>query len=88
MKKTIDDMEVFELARWYSLMEAVNIIGDECEARGKSFNDLKISPLDLEKYIEGTCDIFARKIEAENAENLMKNINITFDSPSFVAQEV
>lgn len=64
-KKTLEDMNTFEQARWYALIEAVNLVGDECEKRGRNFNGLKISPLDIEKYIEGTCDIFARKIEEE-----------------------
>jgi hypothetical protein len=79
--RKLEDMGTFEQARWYSLMEAVNIIGDECEERGKDFNQLKLSPLDLQKYIEGTCDIFARKIEEQNREDAhkvehMKNVNI------------
>lgn len=61
----LDNMPVFEQARWYALVEAVNLIADECERRGKNFNKMKISPLDVEKYIEGTCDIYARKIETE-----------------------
>ena len=68
-------MDRFEEARWLALMEAVNIIADECEDRGKSFDELKISPLDVEKYIESTCDIFARKIEEED-NKIAHNINI------------
>jgi hypothetical protein len=68
--RRIEDMSIFEQARWYSLMEAINIIADECEERGKAFDKIKISPLDIEKYIEGTCDIFARKIfEEKRLEN-------------------
>lgn len=71
-KKNIEDMSTFEQARWYALVEAVNIIGDECDERGKNFNKMKISPLDLEKYIENTCDIFARKIIEENEKRNIK----------------
>ncbi|MDD4110039.1 MAG: hypothetical protein PHS54_00635 [Clostridia bacterium] len=60
--RNLKDMSVFEQSRWYALMEAVNLIADECEERHINFNKIKISPLDIEKYIEGTCDIFARKI--------------------------
>lgn len=67
--RKIEDMNTFELARWYALMEAVNIIGDACDERGKNFNKMKISPLDVVKYIEGTCDTFARKIEIEKEAN-------------------
>lgn len=72
--RRIEDMEMFEKARWYSLMEAVNIIGDECDERGIDFDTLKVSPLDLQKYIEKTCDIFARKLEEEEAQEHKKNV--------------
>ena len=66
----IEDMSTFELARWYALMEAVNIIGEACDERGKDFNKMKISPLDLTKYIEITCDTFAKKIEIEKNDDI------------------
>ena len=72
--RKLEDMKTFEQARWYALIEAINIIGDECDERGKKFEDIKISPLDIEKYIEGTCDIFARKIEEEKAREQKKSI--------------
>ena len=86
-KVALEDMTVFEQARWYALVEAVNIIADECENRGKNFNQMKVSPLDLEKYIEGTCDIFARKIEAENETNSNAAF-IRLANLKLVAQEV
>ena len=75
---SIENMSVFEQARWYSLIEAVNIIADECESRGHNFDKMKVSPLDLEKYIESTCDIYARKIETENETNINNAITIKF----------
>ena len=74
--KKLEDMSVFEQSRWYALMEAVNIIADECEERGRDFDKIKISPLDVEKYIESTCDIFARKIiEEQEYHNTPTKIN-------------
>ena len=64
-KKEFKDMTVFEQSRWYSLLDAVNLVSAECDRRGKNFDNIKISPLDVEKYIESTCDIYARKIEEE-----------------------
>lgn len=64
-KTDIKDMSVFQKARWYSLLDAVNIISNECERRDKNFDKMKISPLVVQKYIESTCDIYARKIEAD-----------------------
>ena len=74
----IEEMSLFELARWYSIVEAVNIIADECDRRGKNFNKIKLSPLNIEKYIEGTCDIFARKIESEQSQKHRDNILVDF----------
>lgn len=65
MSNLTENMTHFELARWYSLIEAVDMIAEECEKRGKSFDNMKISPLDVEKYIEGTCDQFVKEIEKE-----------------------
>lgn len=67
MSNLTESMTPFELARWYSLIEAVDMIAEECEKRGKSFDNMKISPLDVEKYIEGTCDQFVKEIEKEKA---------------------
>ncbi len=84
--RKIEDMETFELARWYALMEAVNIIGDACDERGKDFNKMKISPLDLTKYIESTCDTFAKKIEIEKCDEVryaeMRSNHMTISLPN------
>jgi len=70
ISKTIEDMSAFEMARWFSLIESISLISTECEERGINFDKVKISPLNIEKYVEGTCDAFARKIEEErNKEN-------------------
>lgn len=78
MSRCMDEMSVFELSRWYAIVDAVNIIGDECDERGIKFNDVKLSPLVIEKYIESTCDIFAQKIidEKNNKERNHIDVNI------------
>lgn len=86
-KKDLNDMSPFEQARWYALVEAVNIIADECEKRGKNFNKMKVSPLDLEKYIEGTCDIFTRKIEAEREQARANAITLQLHGQTVTLQE-
>ena len=72
----IDNMSVFEQARWYSLIECVNMVAEECERRKQNFNKMQISPLDVKDYIESTCDIFARKIEEEIKSNSDKDISL------------
>lgn len=78
----IQDMSVFEQARWYSLIECVNMISEECDKRKKKFKKLQISPLDVKDYIESTCDIYARKIEEELAENNEKDASLKLYSLS------
>ena len=86
--KKIEDMTIFEQSRWYALMEAINIIADECDERGRDFDKIKISPLDVEKYIESTCDIFARKIIEEQEQN-SKHIKINLQQLSpLIPQEI
>ncbi len=92
--RKIEDMSTFELSRWYALMEAVNIIGEACDERGKNFNKMKISPLDVVKYIESTCDTYAKKIETENNDDIRHaktradHIIIKLPSVTFELQEV
>jgi hypothetical protein len=88
MIRCIDEMSVFELARWYSLVEAVNIISEECEDRGINFNKIKLPPLVIEKYIENTCDIFAQKIiDEKNKKHKDDNIN-EYDNLVISAQNI
>lgn len=70
--RTINDMSTFEAARWMSLIEAVNVIADGCELNNKRFEDIKLEPLHIRKYIESTCDIKAREIEKEAAQEAEK----------------
>lgn len=82
MTKTLEEMSVFEQSRWYALLEAVDIISQRCEERGVDFETLHLSPIGIEKYVESTCDIYAQKIQADNA---MKHLpSILFIQPSEV----
>jgi len=66
MKKKIEDMDIFELGRWLCLVESVNLIAEECEQRNVKFDYLRLEPLTIKKYIEGTCDHKVIKIEEDN----------------------
>lgn len=50
------------LARWIALYEAVNIIADKGEERGKKINEIELKPLDIKDYINSVEDIIHRKI--------------------------
>ena len=88
--RRVEDMSTFELSRWYALMDAVNVVADACEERGKSFDKMKISPLDITKYIESTCDTFAKKIEVEKHEEVkyadLRAKHITISLPRLAIQ--
>lgn len=70
--KTVNEMSVSELSRWYALYEGINIVAEECKERNIDFNKTNLEPLHLRKYIEKTCDIFARKL-LEEQETIEKN---------------
>lgn len=60
----INKMSLYSLCRWTALEEAVNIIGDKCEDKGISFDQVELKPLDLFKYIENATDKIYEKVSA------------------------
>lgn len=64
-KNGVEQMGLFEMSRWGALMEGVNLIADECDERGIDFDTLNLEPLNLRKYVEGTCDKIYKKLEEE-----------------------
>lgn len=61
----IDKMSTFELSRWISLMEGVNIIADKAEDRGVPLRKINFKQPAMSKYVESTCDVIAKNIERE-----------------------
>lgn len=61
-----EKMSVYELARWASLMEAIDLIADKCEDRGIDFNSTLggkyIKPLDIQDYVDGRTDSMVNTI--------------------------
>ena len=77
VRKHIDSMSDFELARWQSMIDGVNMIYETCEDKKIKFNDVDIKPSAIEKYIEATCDIHCRKlqeIKEKKAKYIIKDI--------------
>lgn len=60
------------MSRWISLIQGVNLIADECQDRGIDFDTLNLEPLNLRKYIEGTCDVNYRKLDEELQQEKIK----------------
>lgn len=53
---TLDGMSLYELCRWASLKEAIDIVGDKCEEKNIEFESFDLKPLDLLKYVDSMTD--------------------------------
>lgn len=62
--RDLGSMSLFEITRWFALIEAVNIIADECTERGIKFHkELEIKSKPIQKYVNKTSDSLAEKYE-------------------------
>lgn len=59
---SIDGMSLYELCRWASLKEAVDIVADKCEDRKISFQDFELKPLELLKFVDSKTDELYNKV--------------------------
>ena len=63
---TLDGMSTYELCRWASLKEAIDIIGDKCDEKHIEFDTFDLKPLDLLKYVDMmTDDYYSKALEHE-----------------------
>ena len=58
-------MNLYSLCRWASLKDAIDIIGDKCDARKIDFYDFDLKPLDLLKYVDSMTDELYNKVTQE-----------------------
>jgi len=70
--RKLNGMADFETARWYALIDAVNIVADMATEKNIDFDNVDIKPSAIEHYIESTCDIYCRKIYAEKEKQKEK----------------
>lgn len=78
----MNSMTDFEMARWFALIDSVNIIDNMCREKNIAFNSIDIKPSAVEKYIESTCDIYTQKIQDEKLKttsNVMSKIITHFN---------
>jgi len=48
-----DEMSIYELSRWMSLIEAVGIVSDKCESLDMNEKDHSwIKPIAIQKYVD------------------------------------
>jgi hypothetical protein len=71
--KTIHE-ETAVIAKWIALYEAINIIADKAEERGKPFKRVELKPLAIKKYISSTENIILKKLLKHDY-----NIDICYD---------
>ena len=71
-KKTvaIEGMSLYELCRWASLKEAIDIVADKCEERRIDFHTFEMKPLDLLKYVDSMTDDLYNKVSEKEAAEL------------------
>lgn len=63
---TLENMSLYELCRWASLKEAVDIVAEKCEERNIDFQTFEIKPLDLLKYVDSmTDDLYYKSIKSK-----------------------
>ena len=61
--KDISEMTFFEMARWLSLVEAVDVIAEKAEDRKINMEDVDFKPLAIQKYVEATCDSICKSLQ-------------------------
>jgi len=60
---SVEDMTLYALSRYAALLEAIDIIDDNCHKNKKNFKDIELKPLTLRKYVESTSDIHFRNLK-------------------------
>jgi hypothetical protein len=55
-------MTTYEIARWYALIDAVNVIGEKCDDCGTDFESVELKPLEILKYVEYASDNIYSKL--------------------------
>jgi hypothetical protein len=64
---TLEGMDLYSLCRWASLKDAVDIVGEKCEARNIDFNTFDLRPLDLLKYVDSMTDELFYKVTQQES---------------------
>ena len=61
----IEGMSVYQLCRWASLKDAIDIIAEKCEDKKLDFEDFDLEPLKILKYVDSATDILYNKMSEE-----------------------
>jgi len=63
--KEINGMDLYEFCRWSALLEAIDLIDDQCDKQNISFNETDLKPLAIQKFIDNTSEEIQRRVENE-----------------------
>jgi hypothetical protein len=61
-KELIDELNDYQLSRWIALYEAVNLIADNAEKNGKTFDYTHMKKPAIEKYVDSTSGMVYKSI--------------------------
>lgn len=53
---TLDGMSLYELCRWASLIDAVELVESKCKEKQIDFETIDLQPLDILKYVDSMTD--------------------------------
>jgi hypothetical protein len=61
----VNTLPLYQLCRWAALKDAVDIVGDKCDERKMSFDDIDLQPLDILKYVDiATDQLYSKMVNA------------------------
>ena len=63
MSVDINNLSNFELARWVALVYAVNSIASHAEARNVKFDNVRLKPIAINRYVNSISDNICHQIE-------------------------
>ncbi len=55
-KSAIEEMSLYQMCRWASLIDAVELVENKCNERKIDFESIDLQPLDILKYIDSRTD--------------------------------
>lgn len=74
---TLEGMSLYELCRWASLKEAIDIVADKCDERNIDFYSFELKPLDLLKYVDSMTDDLYNKVTEQELEQSKQTYETT-----------
>ena len=69
ISSSTEQISLYELCRWASLKDAVDLLADKCEERKMKFEDVKLDPLAILKFVDSQSDQFYHNILQSQNKN-------------------